>query len=147
MPTEQHFSAGGVVYDAAGDGLRFVLCGRLEPKGWSLPKGTPDDGETPEQTALREVREETGLDVQIDAPLGDIEYWFANPRAKIHKRVTFYLMSRVGGSTDDHDPEFDVVSWFEAEEALQNLTHANEVAVVRKAMDLITSREQGTDAA
>ena len=139
---ENPVSAGGVVYQMNGGRLETVLCGRSQPVRWSLAKGTPDEGETLEQTALREVREETGLEVEIDGSLGSIDYWFAD-RAKdvrYHKTVHFYLMMAVGGATDQHDPEFDVVQWFDAEDALKNLAYANEVNVLQRAMDLIAER-------
>ena len=153
-------SAGGVVYRKTGGRLEAVLCGRtLAPKPggeengrdrasdgpqeetfrWSLAKGTPDPGETIEETALREVREETGLEVEIDAPLGSIEYWFAgrDPGVRYHKTVHFYLMVSTGGSTDLHDPEFDVVRWFGWDDALKSLAYVNEANVLRRAFDLI----------
>ena len=125
-----------------GGRLETVLCGRSQPVRWSLAKGTPDAGETLEQTALREVREETGLEVEIDGPLGSIEYWFADrgKDVRYHKTVHYYLMVPVGGATDQHDPEFDVVQWFDAEDALKNLAYANEVNVLQRALDLIAER-------
>ena len=140
---ETPVSAGGVVYQKNGGQVETVLCGRSQPVRWSLAKGTPDAGETLEQTALREVREETGLEVEIDSPLGSIDYWFADRDKDIryHKTVHFYLMVAVGGNTDRHDPEFDVVQWFKAEDALQCLAYANEVKVLRRALILIAGRD------
>ena len=109
-------SCGGVVYRLVDGVVELALCGRRTGL-WALPKGTPETGETHEQTALREVREETGLAVEIEAPLGHIEYWFTLSRERVHKRVYFYLMASCGGSVDDHDPEFDVVEWFPASAA------------------------------
>ena len=139
---ENPVSAGGVVYQMNGGRLETVLCGRSQPVRWSLAKGTPDAGETLEQTALREVREETGLEVEIDGPLGSIDYWFADrgKDVRYHKTVHYYLMVPVGGATDQHDPEFDVVQWFDAEDALKNLAYANEVNVLQRALDLIAER-------
>jgi 8-oxo-dGTP pyrophosphatase MutT (NUDIX family) len=135
-------SAGGVVYRVVDGKIETVLCGRLEPLRWSLPKGTPDEGETLEQTALREVREETGLDAAIEAPIGNINYWFVAPndRSQCNKTVHFYLMAHMGGSTDRHDPEFDEVMWFSSEDALRSLAHANEARVMEKALAMIKER-------
>ncbi len=140
---ETPVSAGGVVYRRNGSQVETVLCGRNQPVRWSLAKGTPDPGETLEQTALREVREETGLEVQIDGSLGSIDYWFADrgKDVRYHKTVHYYLMVAVGGDTDRHDPEFDVVQWFNTEDALKSLAYANEVNVLRRALTLIAERD------
>jgi 8-oxo-dGTP pyrophosphatase MutT (NUDIX family) len=134
-------SAGGVVYRDEEGSLLFALCGRTCTGTWNLPKGTPDDGETLEQTALREVREETGLEVEIEAPLGEIEYWFTRSSERFHKRVHFYLMGERGGSFDDHDPEFDVVEWFPAVQAAGTLTFPSEAEVVRRAIETLGGTE------
>jgi 8-oxo-dGTP pyrophosphatase MutT (NUDIX family) len=112
---------------------------------WSLAKGTPDAGETLEETALREVREETGLDVELQAPIKSIDYWFADRVGDVryHKTVHFYLMVPVGGDTSLHDPEFDVVEWFSSERALEVLQYTNEVDVLRRALELISLRKEG----
>ena len=162
---ESLVSAGGVVYRQSDGRIEAVLCGRVLPgasgrgprgveKGntgsegerirWSLAKGTPDAGETMEETALREVREETGLEVEMDSPLGAIEYWFVGrePDVRYHKTVHFYLMVPIGGGIELHDPEFDVVRWFSSDEALQTLAYANEVEVLGRALKLISSRKK-----
>jgi 8-oxo-dGTP pyrophosphatase MutT (NUDIX family) len=142
---EEPVSAGGVVYRKVDGEIETVLCGRDNPVRWSLAKGTPDPGETKEQTALREVREETGLEVEIEEPIQSIDYWFADRESDVryHKTVHFYLMNTVGGDTNQHDPEFDVVQWFPCDEALQTLAYANEADVLRKALELISQRERG----
>ena len=137
----QAVSAGGVVCDERDGGVMVAVCGRLRTGLWALPKGTPDGGETLEETALREVREETGLSVEIAAPLGHIEYWFTRDAERIHKRVHFYLMRPRGGSFDDHDPEFDVVRWASVSEALDTLTYPSEREVLRRAMAALDAEE------
>ncbi|MEE9286432.1 MAG: NUDIX hydrolase [Dehalococcoidia bacterium] len=140
MRVEENFSAGGVVYRRDDDDFEVALCGRNHPQTWSLPKGTPDPGESPEQTALREVQEETGLKARLKSDLGEIEYWFMKPGARVHKRVQFFLMEAVGGSMDNHDPEFDQVSWFPGNDALRSLTYTNEVEVVGRALQRLRDR-------
>ena len=139
---EKLVSAGGVVYRLVDGRIETVVCGRREPLRWSLPKGTPDEGETLEQTALREVREETGLEAEIEAPIGNINYWFVSPDNRSHfdKTVYFYLMAYRGGCTDQHDPEFDEVRWLPSDEAVKSLMYANEVRVLRMALDIIEKR-------
>ena len=137
MAVSEAMSAGGVVYRQDEGELLIALCGRTNTGTWSLPKGTPDDGETVEETALREVREETGLEVEIEAPLGDIEYWFTVAKGRIHKRVHFFLMGERGGSFEAHDPEFDVVEWFPAAQAVHTLRYPTEAEVVRRAIEAL----------
>ena len=140
---ESLVSAGGVVYRRVDQRVEAVLCGRSTPIRWSLAKGTPDEGETMEETALREVGEETGLEVTLDSTLGSIEYWFADRDSEVryHKTVHFYLMKAVGGDTERHDPEFDVVRWFPFVEALRIAAYPNEVQVLRRALELISVDE------
>ena len=135
-------SAGGVVYREENDELLFALCGRKRTGTWNLPKGTPDAGETIAQTALREVREETGLEVQIEGELGAIEYWFTREQQTFHKRVHFFLMGERGGSVDDHDPEFDVVEWFSGAQALRSLTFETESNVLRRAIETLAKQDE-----
>ena len=103
---------------------------------WTLPKGTPSDGETVEQTALREVAEETGLEVNILKPVGAIEYFFTQQGTRIHKTVHFFLMEAVGGSLEGHDHEFDEVRWFPIEEARRLLTYPTERQIVEEALSV-----------
>ncbi len=139
---EQAVSAGGVVYRETETGIEIALCGRRRPRTWNLPKGTPDAGETLEQTALREAQEETGLQVEVGESLGDITYWFNGPQENVryHKTVYFYLMVERGGSIELHDPEFDEVRWFPAQDALKALTYANEINVVEWALHELAQR-------
>jgi 8-oxo-dGTP pyrophosphatase MutT (NUDIX family) len=116
-------AAGGVVVRGTGDDLEVVIAGRDSDRTWVFPKGTPDAGETIEQTALREVREESGLDVNIVRPIGVIEYWFAVPGERVHKFVHFFLMRPLGGDVSRHDHEYDDVRWVPASEARRLLTY------------------------
>jgi 8-oxo-dGTP pyrophosphatase MutT (NUDIX family) len=113
-------AAGGVVLREGERGPEVVIAGREGM--WVLPKGTPDGDERIEETATREVREETGLDVRIVRPLGTIEYWFALPRRRVHKMVHFFLMEPLGGDVSRHDHEYEEVRWVPAEEARRLLT-------------------------
>jgi 8-oxo-dGTP pyrophosphatase MutT (NUDIX family) len=139
LPVEEAVSAGGVVLRRGPKGIEVVICGRSRDGVWGLPKGTPAPGESLEEAAVREVAEETGLQVRPLAKVGTIEYWFAKPqeRVRVHKRVHHYLMEAVGGSTEQHDWEYDRVEWVPLEEALARLTYRNEAEVVRRAAQLL----------
>ena len=100
---------------------------------WTLPKGTPNAGETTEQTARREVTEETGLTVEIVRPLDSIDYTFVQGRTRIHKTVHYYLMTPTGGDLASHDHEFDEVRWIGFDEASSLLTFETERALVAHA--------------
>ncbi len=100
---------------------------------WTLPKGTPNAGETTEQTAEREVTEETGLTVEIVRPLDSIDYTFVQGRTRIHKTVHYYLMTPTGGDLASHDHEFDEVRWIGFDEASSLLTFETERALVAHA--------------
>jgi 8-oxo-dGTP pyrophosphatase MutT (NUDIX family) len=139
-------SAGGVVYRRAPSGLEVVLVHRRSPPLWALPKGTPDSGETLEETALRETREETGLEVQLEQPIRAIRYFFVRGTTRFHKTVHFYLMRVTGGSPDDHDAEFDEVRWMPVTEALALLTHATERSVVERAIEMLGAGVDGREA-
>lgn len=134
VPVRDAVSAGGVVLRGQGDTLEVVLCGRQREQLWVLPKGTPDPGESLEQTAVREVEEETGLRVEIGLPVKSIDYWFSADGARVHKRVHHWLMRPVGGNVAEHDHEFDIVEWVPIPEALRRLTYADERGVVEAAV-------------
>ncbi|MFN8521279.1 MAG: NUDIX hydrolase [Chloroflexota bacterium] len=139
MPSARATSAGGVVLRQGASGTELVLGRRRRERDgmtWSLPKGTPNGGETIEQTALREVEEETGLQVRILAPIGPIEYYFVQSGTRIHKTVHYYLMEAVGGDLKLHDHEFDEVRWVRTDDASTLMTFPTEREVVARALPL-----------
>jgi 8-oxo-dGTP pyrophosphatase MutT (NUDIX family) len=129
-------SAGGIVIRHSEGRRELVVgCRRRERDNvtWTLPKGTPNDGETREQTALREVAEETGLEVRIVEPLESIEYWFVQHGRRIHKTVHYFLMEPIGGDLSRHDHEFEQVRWVAFDDAPGLLTFETERALVAAA--------------
>ena len=153
--TIDRWSAGGVVIRQENDGyLSVVLCHRRSASLWALPKGTPEEGESVVETAVREVTEETGLQVEIGPPIHDTHYSFfrtagelagvfpasGNGYVRVDKTVHWYLMNHVGGDTSNHDLEYDDVEWIETQEAARRLTHRNETRVLEKAVALYESR-------
>ena len=115
-------AAGGVVRREGEHGAEVALLGRRNDGSWVLPKGTPTEGESLEATARREVREETGLDVRIVRPLGEMTYSFVAGGERIHKIVHFFLMEAIGGDPSLHDAEYDEVRWVTILDARRMLT-------------------------
>lgn len=139
-------SAGGIVvrYDS-GEPWLVVGSRRRERDGrtWTLPKGTPHPGESREETALREVAEETGLQVRITGPLDSIEYWFVQSGTRIHKTVHYFLMEPAGGDLAAHDREFDEVRWIPFTAATTMLTFETERALVARAAEILAGTPAG----
>jgi 8-oxo-dGTP pyrophosphatase MutT (NUDIX family) len=138
LRTSTATSAGGIVVRYV-SGAPWLVVGsrRRERDGrtWTLPKGTPNAGESREETAVREVEEETGLKVRISGPLDSIEYTFVQSGTRIHKTVHYFLMDPVGGDLAGHDHEFDEVRWIPFEAAATMLTFETERALVAAAAD------------
>jgi len=129
-------SAGGIVIRFQNGTAQLVVGRRRRERDgitWTLPKGTPIPRETTEETALREVREETGLEVRIIRPLDSIEYTFVQGGTRIHKTVHYFLMQSTGGDLGRHDHEFDDVRWIGFDEAREMLTFDTERALVARA--------------
>lgn len=118
----------------------IVLVGRAWDNFWVLPKGTPQQGETTEEVALREVGEETGILARIVGELGSIHYWFSRHGLRYSKEVFYYLMEAAGGDISLHDHEYDDARWFPASEAPSRLAYANEAEIARRAAALIHER-------
>ncbi len=155
--TIRAFSAGGVVFRLiSGDSnekkdtseqwrnvqysnmsVEVALVGRSHSGMWALPKGTPESGETLEQVAVREVQEETGLEVRLIAYIGNISYSFIHDKIRFQKQVRHFLFEAIGGDTSLHDAEYDRVEWFSIPEALRRLTYQNEVNILSQAEDII----------
>ena len=119
-------SAGGIVIRFV-EGVPQLVVGKRKRERdgvtWTLPKGTPNARETTEETALREVREESGLEVRIVRPFDSIEYWFVQGRTRIHKTVHYFLMIPTGGDLGRIDHFFEAFRWigFDAAQSLLTL--------------------------
>ena len=155
--TVRAFSAGGVIYrrpqsphagahpapaaaEARPDDVEIALVGRASENFWVLPKGTPREGESTEEVALREVEEETGVKGRIVGELGSIHYWFSRHGTRFNKEVFYFLMEAVGGDVSLHDHEYDDAQWFSLEEAARRLAYENEAEMTRAAAQALSKR-------
>jgi 8-oxo-dGTP pyrophosphatase MutT (NUDIX family) len=152
LPIVRQVSAGGVVYRRAAGRLEVALI-RVGPKQrWQLPKGIVDEGEEPEGTAVREVREEAGVEARIVAPLDIIEYWYvgserSKERVRFHKFVHLFLLEYEQGDVADHDQEVDEARWVSIAEAEAMLSFESERKAMNQAALLVRRRSQPADGA
>ena len=144
MATLDQRSAGGVAFRRTAEGtddIEVALISVGNPARWQLPKGIVDAGETPEVTALREVREEAGIEAAIVAPLDTVEYWYVGHRSKqrvrFHKFVYFFLMEYQRGELSDHDHEVNEARWIAIEDAQKMLAFKGEKQAVAQAATLL----------
>ena len=137
VTTKVQRSAGGVLCRGCADSPSVALIVTKGGTRWQLPKGWLEEGESPQEAAQREVREETGLEGRILEDLGTIDYWFyADRSTRVHKFVTFYLMAYERGNAADFDPaEVDGALWLPIEEAIEKATFASERDILRKAKE------------
>ena len=131
MSIERETSYGGVVV-RDGDVLVITPAGR--PDVCTLPKGGAHAGESEEATAVREVREETGVEARIGEHLGDVEYWYRRGGLRVFKTVGFYLCDYVSGDTADHDQEVDEARWMPLERARTELSYPGERRIIERAL-------------
>jgi 8-oxo-dGTP pyrophosphatase MutT (NUDIX family) len=140
VPTKREISAGGVVYRRDGGEIDIVLASRRTRRGqlaWGLAKGGIEDGESMEDAAVREVREETGLVAEIEASLGETRYFYVWENVRIRKTVHFFLMRHTGGDIEDRDDEMEEIRWFPLERALKRAAYRGERDVLSRASELL----------
>ena len=136
MRTRDEVSAGGVLVREGADGLEVVLASRRTRRGdlvWGLPKGQVEEGESPEETAVREVREETGFDGKVREALGTVRYFYVWEGVRVRKTVHFFLMQHTGGDEALRDAEMEEVAWFPLGEAPSIAGFDSERDILRKA--------------
>ncbi len=142
MRTRFEHSAGGVVVkqtdDSGGGPLAYdvALASRRRRDGslaWGLPKGLVEPTEEPSETAVREVREETGLVAEIVGPLGDVSYVYVWEGERVRKTVTFFLMRATGGDIANHDHEMEEVRWFALADSIERADYRSERDVIERA--------------
>lgn len=135
MPHDVEFSAGGVM--VRGDEVLVIVPTRRGPGGvrvLALPKGHPEPGESPEQAAIREVREEAGVAGDLIESLGQVAYTYERKGRRIAKRVEFFLMAYREGDPADHDHEVEQARWMPLAEAALSLSYEGEREMVSRAI-------------
>lgn len=129
----REFSAGGIVFNDKG---QVLLTQHSQNKHWSFPKGLIDPGQTSEEAAVREVKEEGGVEAEIVDKVGYSKYVYTLNGEKIFKVVTYFLMKYKSGDPKDHDWEVEEVGWYEVEDALKQLTFSQDKELLKKALKI-----------
>ena len=143
IPVRDQTSSGGVVFrrDGSAGTIEVAIISVGPQRRWQLPKGLVDPGEKPDAAAVREAREEAGVDTKVTAHIETIEYWFAGLehgiRVRFHKHVHFYLLEYVSGDTRDHDAEVNEARWVPIDEAAGQLAFEGERRVVERAKEML----------
>lgn len=143
--TKDQISAGGVAFRRYRSKLQTVVVSVKPSLRWQLPKGIVDPGETPEVTAVREVREEAGVETDLLELIETVEYWYQRvqygKRFRFHKYVHFYLLKYKGGNVSEHDHEIAEARWVSFEKAIEMLAFKSERGVVEKAQSMLEGME------
>ena len=141
LPVVNQVSSGGIAFRIGADGVEVALISVGPEERWQLPKGLVDAGETPEITAVREVREEAGIETELLQKIETIAYWYVGDqgrqRVRFHKFVHFFLLRYIAGQVSDHDREVNEARWVPAEQARKLLTFRSERQALEKATELI----------
>jgi 8-oxo-dGTP pyrophosphatase MutT (NUDIX family) len=132
-------SAGGVVFKKTSSKVFILLTQHSQHHGWVFPKGLIDEGEDKETTALREVKEEGGVEAKIVKELPAVEYFYKFEGQLIHKKVTYFLMEYVSGNIEDHDWEMEAAEWLEAGKVEDRLSYKTDKQVFNQAVKLISN--------
>lgn len=144
LTTKTQLSAGGVAFRRGRNGVEIAIVSVGAKRRWQLPKGIVEVDESPETAAVRETREEAGVDTTVVAPIEVIEYWYVataeGERVRFHKFVHFFLLAYVAGEVHDHDREVHEARWVAIDEAATLLAFASERAVVERAGQMIEAR-------
>ena len=133
---KREFSAGGIVFKEG----RVLLTKHSQNKHWSFPKGLIDPGQTTKEAALREVKEEGGVEVEILDKVGYSKYVYTLNGEKIFKVVTYFLMKYISGDPKDHDWEVEEAGWYEVDDALKQLTFSQDKQLLKKALEIYGKR-------
>ena len=149
IPTRTQVSAGGVAFREREGRAQVAIISVGVEERWQLPKGIVAGGETNEEAALREVREETGLSTLLLGQIERVEYWYVSNeggrRVRFHKFVHFYLLRYLSGDVRDHDLEVNEARWVEIKRAVEMLAFASEKRVLERAGEMIEALNTGVE--
>jgi len=149
VETLDQISAGGVAFRWADSEPEMVIVSVKPKLRWRLPKGIVDPGESPEVTAVREVKEEGGVETERLGLIETIEYWYRSVKngkpVRFHKFVHFYLLEYRGGDVANHDHEVEEARWVSFDEAVDMLEFKSEREVAEKAQAMIQARVKNTN--
>ena len=141
IPTLEQISAGGVAFRLTDSEWEVAIVAVKPSLRWQIPKGIIDAGEREEQAALREVREEAGIDCELIEKIDTVEYWYfataRGERVRYHKFVHFFLLKYIAGDAADHDHEIAEARFVPIDEAIEMLAFKSEKDIVKKAKFLI----------
>jgi 8-oxo-dGTP pyrophosphatase MutT (NUDIX family) len=145
LPTKLQISAGGVAFRTVEGRIEVALISVGEDNRWQLPKGIVDKGESTETAAVREVREEAGVNTRPLSLIDKIEYWYhgKGERVRYHKFVYFYLLRYESGDVTNHDDEVNEARWVEIDEAIGMLAFESEKRIVEKARSSLHAFDSG----
>ena len=130
---KREFSAGGIVFNNLG---QVLVTQHSQNKHWGFPKGWIDKGETVKEAALREVKEEGGIEAEIVEKIGESKYVYTLNNEKIFKVVTIFLMKYLSGNPEDHDFEVSEANWYSPEDALKQLSFSQDKELLKKALEI-----------
>lgn len=134
---KREFSAGGIVLNGQG---QVLLTQHSSNHYWGFPKGNLEEGESMKEAALREVKEEAGIQAEVLEKVGDSKYVYTLNNEKIFKVVSIFLMKYLSGDPKDHDWEVSEADWFEPNEALKKLSFSQDKALLKKALEILNGR-------
>lgn len=138
------YSAGGVVFKKEGDTILLLVGQHSQHEGWVFPKGIIGDkiqGERKEESAIREVKEETGIDAEIIEELTTVQYWYMVQKEKHKKTVYYFLMKYLGGRVEERDFELQEVEWLPIDEVKSRLTYRSDKKVFAEARERLAKLE------
>jgi len=139
---KREFSAGGIIFNDLGQVLLINNEALKDPTKsyWGFPKGHLNPGESSQDAAVREVKEETGLEVKVKAKVGDHKYVFTFNGEKIFKVVTMFLMQLIGGELKIQTDELLDAQWMEPDEALKKLSFSQDKSLLKQALEIKNGR-------